>query len=1041
MADNLKGKLHGVPLNEGVLKQLKYREELLAKAEKNVDELMLGNNRGAWVTLTSGVSILSELQQEKQEYIQLLKSKGTPDGYMYGKWHTKAAELEAEIQKDVAGYGNEFARANVLSGGVLYGNLGDTADPNKKTFKYERRTGIIFDAPFNPYGTPSSYEDSEILGLRPMPGITDFKLVSQSSFGTLRKATLQIKAYTPEQLSMLEQLYFRPGFTMLLEWGNTAYIDKEGDLTSGMYSASKKFVLGKYEETEVNEGTEDNPTMVTKAPMQMLKKDIKEHREDSGGNYDAMVGKVVNFSWSLDKDMAYTATLTVLSEGETIDAVKTTFVAPKEIVDATNSKPNDDYLIAVLDYIRQPHKEGEQTVKEFCDEKFGKDEVYRLSETFSVKQSGESTKRRRKKRAYISLCEFLKIFNKVILEEQDTGNVAVKFDTKFDQVMSTFPGHITNDPAIAIMPYRDGKPFKNSYVNAKEYNLYGFAADEYGTEFHKPGVNPQNRDRVRKKDISDLISYNNKSVPWSVAAAAKYTLPRLLKLSGEDTAEDSPLKIMVSISHLINIQKSFVDNRNKDLDIKAVVSQFFSRLLGDLNTTLGGINKLSLYFNDDASSWHIVDANNFDLGAHSVDPGSSLMPPKLNILGLKTEVSGLKVESKVSNEMFNMMSSAAAAGGYSTDEPIEGFLQYNKNLRDRYSPYAPTAPKTNVPSIRDNWKSIATNETFESLSKPWHSLTVKGIYSKQEYEETKELHRTYMVALFAMKEQKLREEQVPRPFGGALPIGLSLTVRGIAGIKVGEAFTINEEILPSRNRGRIAFTVVGIDHSIGLDNNWTTNLNTLMYNLPDVADPVPEEDNYDAPGVEESPPEEPVPTKDTPNANRLRAALADLGYLEKQKPEFTVGELTSAVDREKLKSGSPGFDISSNMAEAAISLFNTLKSEVPSLNIRTTGGNDHYHHGDNLKYTSRHVMGNAIDFTFTPYTSQNYQKVRDILYGYALGTDGQVKFKDEYARLSGAATGAHMHVVFGKGGKDGASELRVARRRLKDNPEFKTFTV
>ena len=129
------------------------------------------------------------------------------------------------------------------------------------------------------------------------------------------------------------------------------------------------------------------------------------------------------------------------------------------------------------------------------------------------------------------------------------------------------------------------------------------------------------------------------------------------------------------------------------------------------------------------------------------------------------------------------------------------------------------------------------------------------------------------------------------------------------------------------------------------------------------------------------------------------------------------------------------------MAEAAISLFNTLKSEVPSLNIRTTGGNDDYHNGDNLKYTSRHVMGNAIDFTFTPYTSQNYQKVRDILYGYALGTDGQVKFKDEYARLSGAATGAHMHVVFGKGGKDGASELRVARRRLKDNPEFKTFTV
>ena len=1041
MADNLKGKLHGVPLNTGVLKQLKYREELLKKTEKNVDELMLGNNRGAWVTLTSGVSILSDLQQEKQEYIQRLKSKGSPDDYRYAEWHALAAEMEAEIQKDVAGYGNEFARANVLSGGVLYGSLGDTEDPNKKTLNYQRRTGIHFNAPYSPYGVQTSYEDSEILGLRPMPGIVDFKLVSQSTFGTLRKATIQIKAHSPEQLSMLEQLYFRPGFTMLLEWGNTSYIDKDGDLSNGRYSASKKFVLGKYVETEVNDGTEEDPEMVTKAPMQMLKRDIKEHREESGGNYDGMVGKVVNFSWSLDKDLSYTANLTVLSEGETIDAVKTTFVAPKEVVDATNSSANEDYLVSVLDFLRRPDKEDGQTVQEFCDEKFGKDEVYRLASTFTVKQSGESTKTRRKRRSYISLCEFLKIFNKIILEEQDTGNVAVKFDTKFDQVMSTFPGHITNDPAIAIMPFRAGKPFSTSFPNAEESNLYGFAQDKFGTAFHKPVISPENRDRIRRKSVGELVTPGNKAAPWATTAAAKHTLPRLLKISGEDSAEESPLKIMISISHLIRIQKSFVENRNKDLEIKAVVSQFFSRLLSDLNATLGGINRLALYFNDDQSSWHIVDQNNFDLGTQNLDAGTTAMPPKLNIVGLKTEVSSLKIESKISNEMFNMMSSAAAAGGYSTDESIEGFLQYNKNLRDRYSPYAPTAPETNVPSIRDNYFASCTEETFKSLSKPWHNLVVNGIYSKEDYEDNKELHRKYMVAMFAMKEQKLREEQVPRPFGGALPISLSLTMRGVAGMKVGEAFTINEEILPSRNRGRIAFTIVGIDHSINLDNNWVTSLNTLMYNLPGVADPIPEEDNYEGDKVEEGDPAEPVPTKDTPNANRLRAALADLGYLEKQIPEYSVGELTSAIDREKLKDGSPGPDISSDMADAAISLFNTLKSELPSLSINTTGGNDHYHHSDALDYTSRHVMGNAIDFKFTPYTVKNYHKVRDILYGYALGTDGEVKFKDEYARLSGAATGAHMHVVFGKGGRDGASELRVARRRLKDNPEFKTFTV
>ena len=212
------GKLYGVPLNIGVRTQLAYRAQNLGATDKDVQQLMVDNNRGAWVSLASSAQTLSEETIKYKETLKKHLTSGWIENQIAAQKYLESVEAAKSEQ------GNQLAQGNILSGGVLYPRI---TDSNK--LKLERRTGIDFGKTYNPFGNQSSYEHSPEFGFQPMMGITDFKIVTQSAFGTLRKATVTIKAFTPDQLSILETLYFRPGFSMLLEWGNSAYIDKNGE--------------------------------------------------------------------------------------------------------------------------------------------------------------------------------------------------------------------------------------------------------------------------------------------------------------------------------------------------------------------------------------------------------------------------------------------------------------------------------------------------------------------------------------------------------------------------------------------------------------------------------------------------------------------------------------------------------------------------------------------------------------------------------------------------------------------------------------------
>ena len=143
----------------------------------------------------------------------------------------------------------------------------------------------------------------------------------------------------------------------------------------------------------------------------------------------------------------------------------------------------------------------------------------------------------------------------------------------------------------------------------------------------------------------------------------------------------------------------------------------------------------------------------------------------------------------------------------------------------------------------------------------------------------------------------------------------------------------------------------------------------------------------------------------TPNADKLRKALSKLGYEEKEKEISKIG------------------DIDSNISYYGEAVFKKIKEQHEDIMVRVTGGNDR------TAAASRHSKGRALDFTISPTTNANLDKIVDILQGFSAG-DGNFRFLDEYRYPSEWADGLHFHMSYwSEGGSEGSQNAATAKRR------------
>lgn len=284
-------KLLGDQIENYVQKQIMRRQKAHGAGvdgERLDRNIIYQNSKTAWVKLASGVSVT---EAKLKEVFQ-------------------ANASNQQFFTDNKGMG--LAKRHILFGG--YGELRKSGNSN-----------IIFQQTSFLDSGNNSYELSKDWGIIPMPGIDSIDVKSLNR-GSLKKATIKLTAQNRDQLSLLDLLYMRLGYTVMLEWGWGMYYDNEsGDVTK---------VYGSLIEDE--NGFFSKSFESHKSYLDLLPK-IANLRDKNDGNVDALLGKVSNFNWSFNSDGSYSIEITVISLGDVVESLK------------TNVPPTNDTLLYVND--------------------------------------------------------------------------------------------------------------------------------------------------------------------------------------------------------------------------------------------------------------------------------------------------------------------------------------------------------------------------------------------------------------------------------------------------------------------------------------------------------------------------------------------------------------------------------------------------------------------------------------------------------------------------------------------------------------------
>ena len=269
----------GEELQGYVIDQINRRQSLHGSGVninlRTDNQLNVLNSNTSWIKLASGVSITDTSRLAELRFSQ--------------------TEIENNIRLGLA-------KNNILFGGTA--KLINV--PGRAFDKLQQQSGFL------PRDANSSYTYGSY-GFSPMPGIesADIKTLNR---GSIKKATVKLKANNREQFEILDLLYMRLGYTVLLEWGNSLFIDNQyGQKTVLRATLVEEFFF----KTESGGNYFD-----------VLDK-IEDKRDEYSGNYDGMVGKVSNFNWSFNIDGSYDIELTIISLGDVIESLKTNLSVDK----------------------------------------------------------------------------------------------------------------------------------------------------------------------------------------------------------------------------------------------------------------------------------------------------------------------------------------------------------------------------------------------------------------------------------------------------------------------------------------------------------------------------------------------------------------------------------------------------------------------------------------------------------------------------------------------------------------------------------------
>ena len=173
----------GKPFSDKITEQIEARQDSLGKGIGNsTKDLLYQQTKTPWLRLASSVNIT-----KKGDIVKNLGEFGFRENDILG---------------------SQLAQNFVLQGGAI------STSNNTKNF----RTNSGLNLNNSPFSGAYGWGGTTDRGFVPMPGLTEASLKYINN-GALAKTEVKLKCYSRQQLAIIDALYMRPGYTLLLEYG------------------------------------------------------------------------------------------------------------------------------------------------------------------------------------------------------------------------------------------------------------------------------------------------------------------------------------------------------------------------------------------------------------------------------------------------------------------------------------------------------------------------------------------------------------------------------------------------------------------------------------------------------------------------------------------------------------------------------------------------------------------------------------------------------------------------------------------------------
>lgn len=602
--------------------------------------------------------------------------------------------------------------------------------------------------------TLKAYNPSQTTGLRPFPAITSVNVESKGTYGTLFLATVNFKVFSKEDLDTVEQIYFRPGFTALLEFGHTTYVDSSDVNNQGSVKSMTSGMLVK--------------DFFGAKSFEKIEQEIDNSVQATGHNYEGIFGYIQNFSWTLTSDGSYDCSVKIVSKNHVLESVKTppaSAGATSDEMEIDSDSPVTGYkdvLSFIMERLEREVKRSIFNGTEYLSDKSKTggnvaslaaklERFFVARTTIEIGGSGwfgffNDTLNL----CYIRLGDFLDMVNKFVLIKDGKGNPITKFYTGDEEKFNTHKDHTSANPLICVPPKKPA------------------SSERY----------------IKRNDIHKWME----------------------KQAGSYGGTDNILNIFVTTHFIKQCLAATIDGPQEP---GTGIYDTLTRMLAGMQDSLGGINNFIIYF--DGRQERIVDSGNKKV--------TKAITPEIQITGPKSTVYNVSVSSKLTNKIGSQIAIAAGGSQKSYGDNTSNLIEFNAGKADRH------VGGVEIIEGKPDTASEDNTNLQKKVDEVWEEFNGDNEFDATTWDQLKNENLAYNIAKFN-QEQKSKKDLGSTP----IPVDLSLEMIGIGGMKNGTVFRVPTKLLPGSYDG-YGFIITGVNHSIGTDHKWKTNVSTLMYKL------------------------------------------------------------------------------------------------------------------------------------------------------------------------------------------------------------------